>query len=190
MERGQRRAPQQPYRGQSQRQQQRRPVQSGRPSRPGPYKRRRRRSKKPIILAAVLLAILLIVILTLSLGGKSDKSKTAVEIVTAMSSQIPTMSEIVDYTRETDPNGALGSPGWYVNKTDWVDSRAAGTYTLEVYTDEKKAVERTEYLETFYGSILADYVVYRIDGYVFRVSNKLSPDDISVYVKLLESQIE
>lgn len=65
MERGQRRAPQQPYRGQSQRPTQR-PVQSGRPSRPGPYRRKRRRSKKPIILGVVLLAILLTVILILS----------------------------------------------------------------------------------------------------------------------------
>lgn len=77
MERGQRRSPQQPYRGQpqrpTQRPPQRRPVQSGRPSIPGPYKLKRHKSRKPIILGVVvLLAILLTVILILS--GRSAPS--------------------------------------------------------------------------------------------------------------------
>ncbi len=105
MERGQRRAPQQPYRGQpqrpAQRPPQRRPVQSGRPSRPGPYKRRRRRSKKPIILGAVLLVILLIVIISVSVHNAREDARLTAQIkanadaVTPFSDQIDAASESV-----------------------------------------------------------------------------------------------
>lgn len=91
MERQPYRRPQQPYRGQpqrsAQRPSQRRPVQPGRPSRPGPYRRRRRRSKKPIILAAV--ALLLLIIIIVSTGGKDEPN---VEPVTLVSDQVETVA--------------------------------------------------------------------------------------------------
>ena len=99
MDRGQRRSPQQPYRGQAQRPQQRppqhRPAQSGRPSRPGPYRRRRRRSKKPWIIGAIILfAILLIVIISVSVHNAREDARLTAQIkanadaVTPFSDQI------------------------------------------------------------------------------------------------------
>jgi len=105
MERGQRRTPQQPYRGQpqrpTQRPPQRRPVQSGRPSRPGPYRRRRRRSKKPIILGVVILVILLIVIISVSVHNAREDARLTAQIkantdaATPFSDQIDAASESV-----------------------------------------------------------------------------------------------
>lgn len=147
MERGQRRAPQQPYRGQpqrpTQRPPQRRPVQSGRPSRPGPYRRKRRRSKKPIVLAVVILAILLIVIISVSVHNAREDARLTAQIkanadaVTPFSDQIettvaePNTTAKVDQiiaTAKTDasgPNGASiaeGAFAWIVTTVpEWYD---------------------------------------------------------------------
>ena len=115
MERGQRRSPQQPYRGQpqrpAQRPQQRRPVQSGRPSRPGPYKRRRRRSRKPIILGAVvLLAILLIVIISVSVHNAREDARLTAQIKANAATVTPFSDQIEEAKKAMDQNVQNGFP--------------------------------------------------------------------------------
>lgn len=147
MERGQRRAPQQPYRGQAQRPQQRppqhRPAQSGRPSRPGPYKRRRRRSKKPWIIGAILLVILLIVIISVSVHNAREDARLTAQIkanadaVTAFTDQVdavepePNTTAKVDQiiaTAKADASGQYGASiaegafAWIVTTVpEWYD---------------------------------------------------------------------
>lgn len=119
MERGQRRSPQRPYRGQvqrpTQRPPQRRPVQSGRPSQPGPYRRKRRRSKRPWIIGAIVLLLLIILI-----GGNDDSGdriEQNAESVTPFSEQIettvaePNTTAKVDQIIATAKADASGSNG-------------------------------------------------------------------------------
>ncbi len=79
----------------TQRPPQRRPVQSSRPSSPGPYKRRRRKSKKPIIIGvAIALVLILIVVISVSVHNANEYKRTLAQIrsnadaVTSFSEQL------------------------------------------------------------------------------------------------------
>ncbi len=149
-----------------------------------PIRRQQSNRLLPMIIGAVLL-ITVVLILIFTLGGNSEKLRKGVDIVHGMASHINTMYNVVDHTAETDPNERLGDRGWYINKTDWCDTRTDGEYTLEVYTDEAKAKERAEYLETFYGTFICNYVVYRHNGYVLRVDDDLSETEFNQYKNAL-----
>lgn len=109
MERGQRRAPQQPYRGQPQRPTQRppqhRPTQSGRPSSPGPYKRRRRKSKKPIIIgAAIVLALILAVVIPVCVHNAGETARLEAQIKANADAVTPFSEQLEAASHESNVN--------------------------------------------------------------------------------------
>lgn len=196
MERGQHRSPQQPYRGQpqrpTQRPPQRRPVQSGRPSRPGPYRRRRRRSKKPIILGVILLAILLIVIISVSVHNAREdarltaKIKANADAVTPFSDQIDAAMETVTEKNDGFQQVVYDANGVKITITGYTQSGIMGDEIAYLFENNSSVPVMLgtgdAYVDGWKISTLGGYTLHpgtRANGVIYLLQSDLDASGIS-----------
>jgi len=107
------------------------------------------------------------------------------------------LSEIQEYTAETDPNHLLGRPGQYLVKASWHDARLPATPRpgqievsdgggIEVFTTAAQAQSRADYIQSLAKGLpaLAEYDFVH-GPILLRVSKKLTPAQADEYQKAL-----
>lgn len=126
-------------------------------------------------------------------GGKSEKVElpSSKELLEQLKEKNSNLSEIEEFTSETDPNEKLGRPGYYISKADFSDSRVeqVGEYlcggTIETFSSEKDCKSRADYLNGLndpeFGLLGLNQYVYQYDCVLFRVSYDLTPEQAEEY---------
>lgn len=117
---------------------------------------------------------------------------TAEKLLQALKIQNSNLLEIQVFNEETDLNGKLGRPGYYISKANFSDSRVeqngndellAGT--IEVFESEKDCKKRFDYLskikEDGVGNIALNQYIYQYDKAIFRISYDLTPNQAEEY---------
>lgn len=140
-----------------------------------------------------ILMILACCMLLCGCGGKSEKLElpSSKELLEQLQEKNSNLSEIEEFTSETDPNGKLGKPGYYISKADFSDSRVEqiGEYlcggTIETFSSEKDCESRADYLNGLndpdLGAFGLNQYVYQYDCVLFRVSYDLTPEQAEEY---------
>lgn len=113
------------------------------------------------------------------------------QLLLALKSKNPNLIDIDVFDENTDPNGKLGRPGYYISKADFSDSRIeqVGEYlcggTIETFLNTKDCEKRTEYLkslaESGTGVIAVNQYIYPYDLVLFRVDYDLTPKQAEEY---------
>lgn len=122
-------------------------------------------------------------------------------VVEALAAQGLSITGVIAYTADTDPNKLLGRPGQYTSKAAFVDTRVdtrvdtsekagvdAGSVELgggvETFADASQAQARMQYIQSVLqnsgGALGAEYD-YLTVGVLLRVSGDLSPDQANGY---------
>lgn len=125
--------------------------------------------------------------------GKSDKMElpSSKELLEQLKEKNSNLSEIEEFTSETDPNEQLGRPGYYISKADFSDTRVEqiGEYlcggTIETFSSEKDCKNRANYLNEFndpeMGAFGLNQYVYQYNCVLFRISYDLTPEQAEEY---------
>lgn len=139
---------------------------------------------------------LLICILTCGIlaGCANSKSKNTVEMLIKelTEADIPIVYHIV-FTDDNDPNGAGEHD--YIEKGNFADERL-GEYSLtepksgsiEIFNNNNEAKKRAEYLNGFTESDELQYQIIK-DNILVRLNNAFTEDQVSDYVKALNSDL-
>lgn len=140
-----------------------------------------------------ILMILACCVVLCGCGGKSEKLElpSSKELLEQLQEKNSNLSEIEEFTSETDPNGKLGKPGYYISKADFSDVRVeqVGEYlcggTIETFSSEKDCESRADYLNGLndpdLGAFGLNQYVYQYDCVLFRVSYDLTPEQAEEY---------
>lgn len=105
----------------------------------------------------------------------SDKLKT-----------VPTVSKVIIYTEETDPNHLLGRPGQYTAKLNFIDSRyknkGDGFGTVEVFKNQDDLNRRYDYVDQLgKQTSLALMYQYKHGNLLMRLDHALTPTQAKEY---------
>lgn len=92
-----------------------------------------------------------------------------------------TVTDLIVYTAETDPNKLLGRPGQYIAKASWKDPRVstADPATIEVFPDAASLQARFAYIDgIFKSSPMLLQWMYRNEARLalLRLPKDLTPD--------------
>lgn len=90
------------------------------------------------------------------------------EIAERMAEAIPEITDIVSYLEQGDPDGLLGQPDSYLDKITWMDQRVGELCMMEIYADAETA-----------GQAAGEDI--QLEGYVLRLSDKLSEAEVEAY---------
>ncbi len=128
------------------------------------------------------------------------EAKSATEIGNALMAEIPEISNVVTITEDNDPNDKIGRPGGYIDGAVMYDSRAEplgeepgvdqGAF-LEVWPDEAAAAARATFIQdTLQGSggVLGTEYHYQHEGYLLRVTGKITPSEAKAYESAFNAQ--
>lgn len=113
---------------------------------------------------------------------------SAMVIVNTLADAGLPISDITEYTAETDPNSLLGRPGQYIQKVNFADTTLDQTIqdlnggSVEVFTSETDAQNRKTYIDSI-GASMPMMVEYSyINGTVLlRLSKDMIPDQAAAY---------
>lgn len=128
--------------------------------------------------------------------------KTAVDVLTALKANIPTIGESFTYTEDNDVNKLLGRPGQYTGKINFKDTRVVRQYinntgakievndggSIETFASATDAQSRFKYIQAISksGGMFAEYE-YINGTVILRVSNELAPSKAKEYEMALKS---
>lgn len=128
-------------------------------------------------------------IVTVQAASKKLSNMTAKEIASKLKSAGFPISNIINYTSKTDPNGLLGRPNEYTSKVNFADTglsqysddEPAGG-SIEVFKTKSDATKRKKYIESITSgvSFLKEYV-YQYDNVLLRLDYDLTPSQVKVY---------
>lgn len=109
----------------------------------------------------------------------------------AIKAKVPEVTEIIDYTPESDSNGLLGRPNGYIAATVLVDSRAGCLggpgvdcgAVIEQFPDESGARRRADYIQAIGKAtpMLANEWSVVKGELLLRISGKLTPAQAKAY---------
>lgn len=103
------------------------------------------------------------------------------------------MTELVEYDDETDPNDQIGRPNGYIAKISWYDSRMEKVSetpdcTVEVFKSVKDLELRKRHIDQMYEAmpILSSYLFIH-KNLILRLPKDLTPKQAAEYEKALKS---
>jgi hypothetical protein len=148
--------------------------------------------------------MLLTIVLVLGLAGcgeekEVDLSKmTAEEIVQLYKDCGFPISEVVTYTKDTDPNEQLGKPGMYTSKAVGADTRVKQDpdivgyvgLNIEVFENKVDAEKRKEYLDSLTGMLQAHTDSVLCGNVLIRVDTALSQEQADQYIEAAKLMYE
>jgi len=96
------------------------------------------------------------------------------------------IGDVVSYDENTDPNGLLGRPGQYVEKTDFsdteLDTPSTDNGTVEVFANSNDAKAHKEYVDKISESApTLGYYTYRANEYLLRLTFDIPPNRAKDY---------
>ena len=150
----------------------------------------------------VLICFAIMLLLVAGCGDKKEEMLIAPteEYVIVCLNKVPGITEVAAVTENNDPNGQLNKAGGYTAQVffsyalidqndvignDLIDKGTDAGGSIEVYSTEKDAQKRDDYLANFDGGIFASGSHVVIGTIVVRTSNELTASQ----QKLLESNI-
>lgn len=120
---------------------------------------------------------------------------TAIGAVQAMQSAGLPITDIVEYTAESDTNQLLGRPGQYIGKVNWNDLRhPPGEFgddkpnTIEAFATMADMAKRKDYIEQVTGAspMFLQYITPH-KKLLMRLDKGITPDQAAEYKRALES---
>lgn len=131
---------------------------------------------------------------------KTDNSPTSEQLLLALKSKNENIDKIQVFDENTDPNGKLGRPGYYVTKADFSDSRVEqiGEYlcggTIETFATKEDCISRAEYLKSLntsdMGAFGVNQYIYEYELALFRIEYDLTPEQAEEYQRQMTEIIE
>ena len=138
----------------------------------------------------------LAMVLSLSACGASEPKVeiTSESALTALQEKVSTVTSVIVYDEETDPNENLGRPGQYIGKGDFFDERMEDTEdnagTIEFFSSESDCTDRYEYLcklsDPELGAFGVNQYIYKYELAIFRVSFDLTPTEAEEYKAVMD----
>jgi hypothetical protein len=123
----------------------------------------------------------------LGCGGAARAPLTAEAVVASLRGSGLPVTEVREFTAESDPNKLLGRPGQYTLKVSWQDTRAAGEgqdATVEVFATAEALAQRKAYTKAIAdtGGFFAQYIETN-DGRLalLRLPHQLTPEQAKPY---------
>lgn len=142
--------------------------------------------------AIVFLCIIIAVMMVGCAAEPEQAIPTAIEYVNAFEGAGFPISNVIEYTEETDVNGLLGRPGEYTGKVDWADDRVEQYDeenpvggTIEVFKSQEDMENRKTYIESMWEAVPLtedEYIYVSPDGLaLMRISYDVSPTAAEQY---------
>lgn len=157
--------------------------------------------------------VLLIITISLIFAFQKDPDITTTKIMAKLSRQIPTITDIENFSEANDPNGIMGQANQYTSKSSWEDSQIPNhtseyAGTIEVFNNTKDAELREWQLTNSqtecsfritaekYGTSVKDganckeYLISRKNTVVIRLSSSFDESQITAYQKAIDTIID
>lgn len=141
--------------------------------------------------------LLLMVIICSLIGCESEEKEeqlTAEYYLYQLQARTATITNIVEYTVETDENALMGKPNQYISKANACDSRLEfsdennpSDVIVEVFENKTDAESRKQYLDSFTGMLAS--TTYQFDNVLLRLCNELNINQTKEYKKIMEDII-
>lgn len=156
--------------------------------------------KRRSLLAWLAIGVVVLLSLSVPIYMESDhdsaadqlQNQSAAEIMNILMAADFPIKEPVVVNVQSDPNHLMGTPGGYISKAEWIDTRGAAsirsTVTVEVFQNSKECRQRQDALEKLYAYVSSDGYYYFSEGKVLiAVQKGITKTQASIYGEALEA---
>lgn len=169
----------------------------------------KRRSAAHIVIGVQFLVIIALLVILISLNGSGWKGSDAVvptgqppiarDVIDAFVRAGFPVTNVVEYTEETDTNNLLGRPGRYISKVSFDDTRKQIdslelNNTIETFSSPEDAAARKLHLENAWQMtpMIADQYMFVSENElaILRVSFDILPNDAKMYERAMNEFLE